>query len=244
MDPCELRMASGDAAVRDLVASRERLVEFALRSTITKHDLESVEGRIAALRATAPLVAKIKDRSRSRVGVIQWLAGRIGEDIETVRRWTNAAAKGDAPPQHPAARETKSTGPGYTAEREALKLAIQMPQLAGPYFDEVGPEYYNGPLHSASARDRRGGWRGGGDGGSQLDCLGHRRVWRPGGVCPGCRAGRRTDHSGGRARRVLCEHHIGDRATSHCGAAGDGRQISPATHQSANRSRRVHAVVL
>ncbi|HIW61444.1 MAG TPA: DNA primase [Candidatus Stackebrandtia excrementipullorum] len=148
MDPCELRMASGDAAVRDLVASRERLVEFALRSMITKHDLESVEGRIAALRATAPLVAKIKDRSL-RPGYIQWLAGRIGEDIDTVRRWTNAAAKGDAPPQHPAARETKSTGPGYTAEREALKLAIQMPQLAGPYFDEVGPEYYNGPLHAA-----------------------------------------------------------------------------------------------
>ena len=147
MDPCDLRMNSGDAAVRDLVASRERLVEFALRSTIARHDLDSVEGRVAALRATAPLVAKIKDRSL-RPGYIQWLAGRIGEDIDTVRRWTNAAAKGDAPPEHPATRRTEPAGPGHTAEREALKLAIQVPHLAGPYFDEVGADYYADPLHA------------------------------------------------------------------------------------------------
>src|SRR5699024_5498542 len=57
MDPCDLRMNSGDAAVRDLVAGREHLVDFVIRATLAKYDLDSVEGRVAALRATAPLVA-------------------------------------------------------------------------------------------------------------------------------------------------------------------------------------------
>ncbi|MCW2603505.1 MAG: primase [Pseudonocardiales bacterium] len=49
MDPCELRQASGDAAVRDLVARRIALVEFVLRATVARFDLESAEGRVAAL---------------------------------------------------------------------------------------------------------------------------------------------------------------------------------------------------
>src|SRR5262249_5510378 len=34
MDPCELRLAKGDVAVRDLVARREPLIAFALRSRL------------------------------------------------------------------------------------------------------------------------------------------------------------------------------------------------------------------
>jgi len=147
MDPCDLRMHSGDAAVRDLVAGRERLVEFALRSTIGRYDLDSVEGRVAALRATAPLVAQIKDRSL-RPGYVQWLAGRLGEDVDTVRKWASAASKREAPPAHPAARATAIASPQRMAEREALKLALQFPQLAGPYFDQVDAEYFDDPLHT------------------------------------------------------------------------------------------------
>src|SRR5215472_231435 len=53
MDPCELRLAKGDVAVRDLVARREPLIAFALRSILSKHDLDTAEGRVNALRATA-----------------------------------------------------------------------------------------------------------------------------------------------------------------------------------------------
>ncbi|HVX46407.1 MAG TPA: DNA primase, partial [Mycobacteriales bacterium] len=41
MDPCELRQAKGDAAVRDLIARREPLVAFAIRSTLAAYDLET-----------------------------------------------------------------------------------------------------------------------------------------------------------------------------------------------------------
>ncbi len=60
-DPCELRQQEGDAAVRDLVANRVPLVEFAIRSALAEYDLASAEGQVAALRASVPLVAKIKD---------------------------------------------------------------------------------------------------------------------------------------------------------------------------------------
>ena len=46
MDPCELRLAKGDLAVRDMIASREPLVDFALRQTLSRFDLDTVEGRV------------------------------------------------------------------------------------------------------------------------------------------------------------------------------------------------------
>jgi DNA primase len=50
MDPCELRLAKGDLAVRDMIAGREPLVDFALRHTIARFDLDTVEGRVEAMR--------------------------------------------------------------------------------------------------------------------------------------------------------------------------------------------------
>ncbi|HEX3811201.1 MAG TPA: DNA primase [Mycobacteriales bacterium] len=83
MDPCELRQGKGDAAVRDLVAQRVPLVQFALRSTIDDYDLETVEGRVQALRSAAPLVAKIKDQSM-RPEYARKLAGDLGMEVDTV----------------------------------------------------------------------------------------------------------------------------------------------------------------
>src|ERR1035437_2080655 len=62
LDPCDLRLKHGDGAVGDLVAQRVPLFEFAIRSALGDHDLNTAEGRLAALDAAAPIVAKIKDR--------------------------------------------------------------------------------------------------------------------------------------------------------------------------------------
>lgn len=147
MDPCDLRMNSGDAAVRDLVAGREHLVDFVIRATLAKYDLDSVEGRVAALRATAPLVAGLKDRSL-RPGYTSRLAGRLGEDVDTVRRWVQRAARGEAPPQR-AKPQVSADSPQRSTEREALKLAIQRPDLAGPFFDAVDESFFDDPIHIA-----------------------------------------------------------------------------------------------
>ncbi len=92
MDPCDLRLAKGDLAVRDLVARREPLVDFALRHVLNRFDLDTVDGRVEAMRRAAPLVAKLKDREK-RPEYVRKLAGDLGMEIEPVQRAVlNAAA--------------------------------------------------------------------------------------------------------------------------------------------------------
>ena len=64
LDPCDLRVSRGDAAVRDLVARRVPLFEFAIRSVLGKHDLNTREGQFAAIDEAAPIIVRIKDRSK------------------------------------------------------------------------------------------------------------------------------------------------------------------------------------
>jgi DNA primase len=150
MDPCELRLAKGDAAVRDLVARREPLIAFALRSVLSRYDLDTAEGRIGALRATAPLVAQIKDRAL-RPEYARKLAGDLGMEMEPVQRAVAAAARGAGLPELPPPRVAESTldGPQGIVEREALKLALQAPVLAGPMFDALSADLYRHPVHAA-----------------------------------------------------------------------------------------------
>jgi DNA primase len=146
MDPCELRMAKGPAAVRDLVARREPLIAFALRSILSRYNLDNAEGRVGALKEAAPKVAKIKDRAL-RPEYTRKLAGDLGMDIEPVQRAVNAAGGGGEPARAPAPSTVDS--PQWIVEREALKLAIQAPVLAGPMFDSIDSEAYHHPLHVA-----------------------------------------------------------------------------------------------
>ncbi|HET8642546.1 MAG TPA: toprim domain-containing protein, partial [Pseudonocardiaceae bacterium] len=149
MDPNELRLAKGDAAVRDLVARREPLIAFALRSALARFDLDTAEGRVGALRATAPLVAKIKDRAL-RPEYARKLAGDLGMEVEQVTRAVAAASKGGAADMPaPATPAPDPDSPHWTVEREALKLALQEPVLAGPMFDSVEVGFYLHPVHAA-----------------------------------------------------------------------------------------------
>ncbi|WP_327038554.1 DNA primase [Micromonospora maris] len=149
MDPCELRLAKGDLAVRDLVARREPLVDFALRHVISRFDLDTVDGRVEAMRRAAPLVAKLKDQEK-RPEYVRKLAGDLGMEIEPVQRAVLAAASGrpmDAAPARPARSEAAVDSPQSMVEREALKLALQEPVLAGPMFDAVEATDYRHPVH-------------------------------------------------------------------------------------------------
>ncbi len=123
MDPCDLRLAKGDVAVRDLVARREPLIAFALRSHLSRYDLDLAEGRVAALRATAPLVAKIKDRAL-RPEYVRKLAGDLGMEIEAVNQAVASAAgrRGDPVvlPPGSASRPTPTThGPLWSVRRSS-----------------------------------------------------------------------------------------------------------------------------
>jgi DNA primase len=90
LDPCELRQEKGDAALRDLIARRVPLFEFAIRAELAHHKLDSAEGRVNALNSAAPLVAQIRDKSL-RPEYTRLLAGWLGVEVEIV---TRAVAQG------------------------------------------------------------------------------------------------------------------------------------------------------
>ncbi len=158
MDPCELRLARGDLAVRDMIAGREPLVDFALRHTISRFDLDTVEGRVEAMRRAAPLVAKLKDREK-RPEYARKLAADLGMDLEPVQRAVNSALRGESSQADARPAPAAVEAPQRLVERESLKLAIQEPVLAGPMFDVVGPENYADPVYQAVrvAIDQAGG---------------------------------------------------------------------------------------
>lgn len=85
MDPCDLRLHKGDAAVRSLIASRRPLFEFAIDSTLVKYDLATLEGRVLAMRAIAPIIAGIKDRDL-RPAYMRKVSGQLGLELDEIQR--------------------------------------------------------------------------------------------------------------------------------------------------------------
>ncbi|RJL21457.1 DNA primase [Bailinhaonella thermotolerans] len=150
LDPCDLRAKQGEAAVRDLVARRQPLYEFAIRSKIAEHDLNSNEGRLRALDSVAPLVAAIKDpglRKRYAVDLDRWL-GFLDEQFVLQRVASHAGAPQGRAPQK-ARQQTDLSDPAVRVELEVLKLAVQRPALLGPGFDEIGVRGFVAAEHAA-----------------------------------------------------------------------------------------------
>ena len=74
------------------MARRTPLIEFVLRTTLDGYDLDTVEGRVAALERTAPLLAQIRDQAL-RPAYARRLAGLLGlpdenDVMERLRRLT------------------------------------------------------------------------------------------------------------------------------------------------------------
>ncbi|WP_395311976.1 DNA primase [Mycobacterium sp. AMU20-3851] len=168
MDPCDLRLRSGDGALRDLVARRAPLFEFAIRTALTDHNLDSAEGRVAALRRCVPMVARIKDPTlrdeyaRQLAGWVGWqdvgqVLGRVREEAgrkggKTGRGSSTANRRQHtetAPRPQPAVARPDPRDPILRPQREALKAALQYPGLAGPVFDSLAVENFTHPGYAA-----------------------------------------------------------------------------------------------
>ena len=137
LDPCDLRQQKGDLALRDLIAKRVPLFEFAIRTELALHKLDSAEGRVNALNATAPLVAQIRDKSL-RPEYSRLLAGWLGVEVETVSSAVAQGVKRQPQQNVPSTNEEEAPQvqwrpnpqePRLILEREVLKARLQMPTL-------------------------------------------------------------------------------------------------------------------
>ena len=102
LDPCDLRLAKGDPAVRAMIEQKTPMFEYVMRHHVAQFGLETVEGRISALRAAAGVVAEIRD-PMLRAGYERELARLVGMDLREVGRAVTQAQQAIARASQPAA---------------------------------------------------------------------------------------------------------------------------------------------
>ena len=131
MDPCELRQEQGDAAVRELIARRVPLFEFAIKSVIAAYDITAPEGRVNALNQVAPLIGKIRDASL-RPEYVRLLAGWLGMEVDIV---STAVKRSGSRVENSQAAPGNLADPILVLEREVLKVKLQISDLASSWVD-------------------------------------------------------------------------------------------------------------
>ena len=143
MDPCELRQAHGDDAVRNLVARRVPLFEFAIKSVIANYDITAAEGRVNALNQVAPLIGKIRDASL-RPEYVRLLAGWLGMEVDIV---STAVKRSGGTNSATSDKRINLTDPVLVLEREVLKVRLQLPTLSHSWVD-LEPTAFSFPLYN------------------------------------------------------------------------------------------------
>ena len=155
LDPCELRQQKGDLALRDLIARRVPLFEFAIRAELAHHKLDSAEGRVNALNAAAPLVAQIRDKSL-RPEYTRLLAGWLGTEVEIVSKAVAQGVKSQPKASEsiePTMQDDSSWRPDpnearLILEREVLKARLQEASLfTETLWSDIEPSAFTHPAY-------------------------------------------------------------------------------------------------
>jgi DNA primase len=170
-DPCELRMAEGDAAVRELIARRVPLYRFVLHNVVARFDLDRADSRVDALREAARLVASVRDKSKVEAFAreVAALIGNLVEpndvlaEVRKVQRGPSrssapsqvgSAARSQPPAEDDAAqrRRREVPDPGehrFSIERDTLKIAFQAPDAMAEPWSELDIDDFTHPYHRA-----------------------------------------------------------------------------------------------
>jgi DNA primase len=158
MDPCDLRIADGDAGVRALVDARIPLYRFVLENVLLRYDLDRADQRVDAVREAVGLATSIRDKSKVEE-FLREISTRVGVDVDQVRaehrRYRpptkperrapaqQSAKPAPAPPPQPF---VSFGAPQFADEREALKALAQHPHLARPHAEELDDGDFTHPV--------------------------------------------------------------------------------------------------
>ena len=166
MDPCDLRLQAGPAAVKALVSDAVPMFEFAVRTLLARCDLASAEGRVQGMKVVAPVINSIKDpslRPEYQRTVAGWIGVSVEQLADQMRRAGTLQAPQDAPrrrdpePGEPSAAELAAAYPRpdlrdpiVNAESQLLQVLLQYPNaVTHEVYDAVPPESFVAPAHRA-----------------------------------------------------------------------------------------------
>ncbi|MDO9380662.1 MAG: DNA primase [Nocardioidaceae bacterium] len=162
-DPCDLRLSAGDAAVRELIASRIPLYRFVLSNVVRQFDLDRGDQRVNAVREAVSLLTSVRDRSK-RDAFVREIASVVGVEVEEVRDAARRAASRpstsattptrQAPVVHADEEPEVPVGPSlgesrFHDEREALKAVVQQPHLAADLVGDLDRDDFTHPSTAA-----------------------------------------------------------------------------------------------
>ncbi|HLP23183.1 MAG TPA: DNA primase, partial [Microbacteriaceae bacterium] len=114
LDPCDLRIAKGEPAVRAMIDARTPMFEYVMKHHVNQYDLGTVEGRVAGMRAAAAVLADIQDPMLRGQYALE-LARMVGMDRAEVERAVTAAARSAKAPAAPGQSATTPTAPDASA---------------------------------------------------------------------------------------------------------------------------------
>jgi DNA primase len=140
LDPSDLRVQKGDEAVVLMIENKKPIYEFAIKQKMKNFNLDSVEGRVGAARASAAVIATIRD-SALRSVYIRELANWVNLDLSEVSALVDRAIKEKvvsavAPLRQDAVAEAPTEtvfqtpdlkDPAVRFERQLLEVLVQQP---------------------------------------------------------------------------------------------------------------------
>ncbi|MCX6485642.1 MAG: DNA primase [Rhodoluna sp.] len=165
LDPCDLRKERGDSAIVDMIATKRPLIEFAIERSISKFDLASREGQVAAVRAAVPILVEIQD-AHIRSSYEKHLSELTLVDRAMVNQLVTEAARGVRretviPRQENIVQADEVNGlppvnlndPINRRERWLLEVVAQVPSaLDEPTMTRIFRSFFSAPRHAALAK--------------------------------------------------------------------------------------------
>jgi DNA primase len=157
LDPCDLRISKGDAAVQAMIQNKKPIYEFAIDQKITGHDLSAYPGRLSAATAAVTVLAKVTELG-AREEYVRMLAAKVQLGNDEINRLLSAelskqrsaavtnARRGESvytppelapgePPQLEDAPEfplPNLSDPNTRMEQEVLAVLLQVPSAWQP----------------------------------------------------------------------------------------------------------------
>jgi len=148
-DPDEFLRAQGAAAFQGLLDQPQTMVEFVFQYLARKENLDRLEGKVAVLKALAPVVAQMASPVERSLSV-QWVAGRLQLDENTVLQ---ELGRQKHPAHMPPAAAALNAAPDPAEEKFSpeelglLSALLKRPGLVDKLRERLRPEFFAGRIH-------------------------------------------------------------------------------------------------